>query len=162
MMSPVSGRLVLAATFVAASGCAHGPLAEGFPEPDESWKSFSGQLQYITPGNSVIGEFVASRKAQDFHLEFSKGGGIALIKVSRYDQFARAEGPLARGRWQGTAATAPAALHGWVEQVPQAFFKLDDNTQQPTGPTHSGRRAPQRLEIPGGRDGEKFIFILNR
>ena len=150
---------------VAVCGCATTPQAQQFPQPTNLWESFDGQLQYVTPDHSVIGEFVASRHSADFHLEFSKGGAVPLIKVSRHEQLARAEGPLARGRWQGEASTAPAALRGWVDEVPKAFLQLEHNMKIPRRPTNSrvdvDRSRPRRMEIPGGQKGEKFVFILN-
>jgi hypothetical protein len=146
-------------------GCANAPQAQQFPQPSDLWESFSGQLQYVTPGHSVIGEFVASRHAADFHFEFSKGGAVPLIKVSRHDQLARAEGPLARGQWQGNAGSAPAALRGWVDEVPRAFLTLEHNMKIPRGATHPrldvDRGRPRQFEVPGSQPGEKFVFILN-
>jgi hypothetical protein len=162
--------LLAAVASVAAlvAGCATSDThtSSSFPQPTELWESFSGQLQHVSSGKSVIGEFVASRHATDFHLEFSKGGAVPLIKVSRHDGLARAEGPLARGRWQGEASAAPEALRGWVDEVPRAFLGLERNMVIPRGPTRPrvdvdwGR--PKRFEVPGGVPGEKFVFILNR
>ncbi len=151
---------------LALCSCASSQQAQQFPQPTELWESFSGQLQYVTPENSVIGEFVASRHAADFHLEFSKGGAVPLIKVSRHEQLSRAEGPLARGRWQGKASSAPARLRGWVDEVPRAFMALERNMKIPRGATRPrldvDRGRPRRLEVPGGLAGEKFVFILNQ
>jgi hypothetical protein len=135
---------LLLAGCVLLSGCATSPT---FPEPDHSWKSYSGQLQYATPARSLIGEFVVSQNGGDFRLEFSKGGSVPLLRVSRHGELARAEGALARGRWSGVAAKAPGSLHGWVNEVPTAFAQV------------AGR---SRIEVAGTRPGEKFIFILNR
>ncbi len=137
-------RLLLAGCVV-LGGCAT-PLA--FPEPDRSWKSYSGQLQYATPARSLIGEFVASQNGKgDFRLEFSKGGSVPLLRVSRHGELARAEGALARGRWSGVAARAPGPLRGWVSEVPAAFAQVAGRT---------------RLEVAGSQPGEKFVFIFNR
>ena len=156
---------VLIALVFTLCGCATTPQAEEFPQPTNLWESFSGQLQYVTPGHSVIGEFAASRHSSDFHLEFSKGGAVPLIKVSRHEQLARAEGPLARGHWQGQAAAAPAPLRGWVENVPRAFLELEHNMKVPRRADNVrldvDRGRPKRLELPGGQPGEKFVFILN-
>jgi hypothetical protein len=59
---------------------------------------------------------------------------VPLIKVSRHEQLARAEGPLAHGRWQGDASSAPAALRGWVYEVPNVFLQLEHNMKIPRPP----------------------------
>ncbi len=127
---------------LALAGCTTAPT---FPEPDKSWASSSGQLQYSTAERSVIGEFIASRREGDFRIEFSKGGAVPLLRVARHGEWASAEGAMARGRWSGLAANAPAPLRGWVVDVPAAFA-----------------RAGGRMEVPGAQPGEKFVFIFNR
>src|SRR5438045_1592203 len=97
----------------ALGGCATAP---SFPEPTAKWQSYTGQLQYVMPTRSVIGEFAASRLGDDFRLEFSKGGSVPLIRISKHGDFARADGALARGHWHGLAAKAPGPLHGWVNE----------------------------------------------
>jgi hypothetical protein len=135
------GSLAAGLTLV---GCASVPE---FPEPDRSWLTKSGQLQYITPGNRVIGEVEVSRRDGDFRLQFTKGGAVPLIRVSRHERYARAEGALARGRWQGVADQAPSALRGWVNDVPRGF---------------SDAKISQRMEIQGAQAGERFIFVFDR
>lgn len=130
---------------IALVGCASAPT---FPEPDKSWTSTTGQLQYSTADRSLIGEFVASTRGDDFRLDFSKGGAVPLLRVARHGDLARAEGALARGRWSGAAASAPAPLRSWVNEVPAAFARAA-----------SGRA---RIEFAGSQPGEKFVFILNR
>jgi len=153
------------ATALCLCACASTHEAQQFPQPTNLWESFDGQLQLVSPGHSVIGEFEAARFSGDFHLEFSKGGAVPLIKVSRPGQLARAAGPLARGRWQGDASSAPAALRGWVYEVPNVFLQLEHNMKIPRRPTNSrldvDRARPRRFEIPGGQPGEKFVFFLN-
>lgn len=139
------------ANFLAAlllvGGCAGIP---DFPEPNREWRTVSGQLQYVTPENRLIGEFVASFHGSDLRLDFSKSGPVPLIRVSRSGEFARAEGALARGRWRGSVDSAPLALRGWLIEVPNAFAKL------------SSSRSPQRVEVAGARPGEKFVFVFAR
>lgn len=145
------------------AGCASVPP---FPEPDSSWKTFSGQLQVVSPERSLIGEFVASRKGNDFRLEFSKGGSVPLIRVSRHEQFARAEGPLARGQWQGVANAAPAPLQGWLVEVPRAFTGVQPMMQAAqraiAGTSGPSGKMPSRLEINGAQPGERFVFVFAR
>jgi hypothetical protein len=132
------------AACLALAGCTSLPP---FPEPDRTWQTFNGQLQYITAASRVIGEFEVTRRDGDFRLQFTKGGAMPLIRVSRHGQFARAEGALARGHWQGVADQAPAALRGWVNDVPREFS--------------DGNKAG-RMEIKGSQAGERFVFVFDR
>lgn len=127
---------------LALAGCTTAPH---FPEPSPAWTTHTGQLRHTTAERSVIGEFSATHHGGDFRLEFSKGGAVPLLRIARHGQHARAEGPLARGRWSGLATDAPAPLRGWLIDVPRAFT-------QP---------AP-RIELTGPQPGERFVFILNR
>jgi hypothetical protein len=150
--------LVCLTVGIMLAGCASQPI---FPQPDRLWESFTGQLQYLTPGRSLIGEFTAARHGEDFYLEFSKGGAFPLLKLSRHGDFVRMEGPLAHGRWQGKAATTPADLRGWVA-VPAGFAGLEKNLQLPrTGVRPEvvvDRGRPKMLTLPGARAGEQFTF----
>lgn len=160
-MKPAS--IVSLATCFVLAGCATVPP---FPEPDRTWQTFNGQLQYITAGSRVIGEFEASSRNGDFRLQFTKGGAVPLIRVSRHQQYARAEGALARGRWQGTAEHAPSALRGWVNEVPRGFSGLGpvmaaaQLASQQQGST--GGERPRRMEVQGTQPGERFIFVFDR
>lgn len=146
------------------AGCASVPP---FPEPDKTWQSFNGQLQYITKERRVIGEFEASSRNGDFRLQFTKGGSVPLIRVSRHQQYARAEGAFARGHWQGIAAKAPAPLLGWVTEVPRGFTGIGPvmvaariaSLQQ--GAIGGGDH-PRRMEIQGTQPGERFVFVFDR
>lgn len=85
-----------------------------FANPDNAWQTKAGQLAYKGPKVSLIGEvLVRYSKAGDFELTFTKGPGVKLLVVRQDAQFGSAEGPLARGRWSGPIASAPARLRGW-------------------------------------------------
>jgi hypothetical protein len=161
-MKPSLVSIILGA---ALAGCASVPVP-AFPEPDRTWSSYSGQLQYVTAERSVIGEFMVSRRGNDFRLDFSKGGAVPLIRVSRHDQFARAEGAFARGQWQGVADKAPLPLEGWVVEVPRAFAGLGPivaaagSTTTVPGKSTSG--TARRLEIKGAQPRERFVFVFNQ
>ncbi|HET6407285.1 MAG TPA: hypothetical protein VFG14_05345, partial [Chthoniobacteraceae bacterium] len=123
-------------------------------------------LQYVTEGNRVIGEFAVSRRNGEFRLEFSKGGAVPLIRVSRHQGYGRAEGALARGSWEGLATKAPDALSGWVNEVPRGFaglgtIELAAKSAART-PGVPGGSAPRRMEIEGTREGERFVFIFGQ
>jgi hypothetical protein len=53
-------------------------------------------------------------KSGDFELTFTKGP-VTLLFIRQDANFARVEGPLARGRWSGPVAKPPARLRGWLE-----------------------------------------------
>lgn len=90
--------------------------AREFAEPASGWQTKSGQLAYKDQRMSLIGEvLVRYSKSGDFELTFTKAGGITLLTVRQDANFAQAEGPLARGRWSGPVADAPARLRGWFE-----------------------------------------------
>ncbi len=87
-----------------------------FANPALNWQSKIGQLAYKGPRLSLIGEvLVRYSSAGDFEFTFTKGPGVTLMNLREDAQFASAEGPLARGRWAGPRANAPARLRGWFE-----------------------------------------------
>ncbi|MDQ2918297.1 MAG: hypothetical protein M3R10_00230 [Verrucomicrobiota bacterium] len=85
-----------------------------FATPAPSWQSKAGQLAYKGPRVSLIGEVLVRYSASgDFELTFTKGPGVKLLAIRQDAKFASAEGPLARGKWAGPIASAPARLRGW-------------------------------------------------
>ncbi len=98
------------------TGCQTTMPVRQFAEPAAGWQTKTGQLAYADGRVSLIGEvLVRSSKSGDFELTFTKAGGITLLSVRQDAEFAQAEGPLARGRWSGRTADAPARLRGWFE-----------------------------------------------
>ena len=89
-----------------------------------------------------------------------------MIRVSRHGQYARAEGPLARGQWQGVAADAPVPLQGWIVEVPRAFTGVQPimlaAQRAAGGPGAQSGKMPARLEIKGAQPGERFVFVFAR
>lgn len=87
-----------------------------FAPPSAAWQVKSGQLAYTDAKLSLIGEvLVRSSKTGDFELTFTKAGGVTLLVLRRDAEFGQAEGPLARGKWAGPIAKAPARLQGWFQ-----------------------------------------------
>jgi len=75
----------------------------------------TGQLQYVTPQRSVIGDCVVSILHDDqFQLDFVAGPGFPLMKLRESGRMARAEGLFARGSWQGDIDQAPERLKSWL------------------------------------------------
>ena len=115
MISPFSFRsLVCLAVVVGLTSCA--TSGHRFAEPSADWQSRSGQLLYHSEKMTLIGEvLVRSSSKGDFELTFTKGPGVTLLMVRQDAGFVRVSGPLARGSWSGTPASAPSRLRGWVE-----------------------------------------------
>jgi len=139
--SPFS-RLALACTVLALlSGC---QTPYSFPTPDAKWRTLTGQLQYVTPQRSVIGDCVVSILHDDqFQLDFVAGPGFPLMKLRQAGRTARAEGVFARGSWQGDIASAPERLNSW--------FALRDIL---VNATRSKGGAAVHLQNPGSWTGE--------
>lgn len=101
---------------LSSTSCQTTSPARQFAEPATGWQTKSGQLAYTDQKLSLIGEvLVRYSKGGDFELTFTKAGGITLLTIRQDANFAQAEGPLARGRWSGTTAEAPARLRGWFQ-----------------------------------------------
>lgn len=154
-------RSISLAVIVAFAGCATAPE---FPAPNDLWETFTGQLHYISPERSLVGEFTAARHGEDFRLDFSKGAAFPLLRLSQHGELLRAEGPLARGRWHGRADAAPPHLRGWAG-IPSGFAALEKNPRFPrTGVRPEvvvDRGRPKVLTLPGAEAGERFTFRFN-
>lgn len=102
---------LLAATQLCLTSCS---TTHQFASPAPNWQSKAGQLAYKGPKMSLIGEvLVRYSSTGDFELTFTKGPGVKLLVIRQDAQFGSAEGPLARGKWSGPVANAPARLCGW-------------------------------------------------
>lgn len=138
-----SVRRGAALALIFLAGC---QTAAPFPQPDATWKTRVGQLQYVAGDRAVVGECVVSRRgSDDFQLDFQSGPGFPLLRLWRSANRARAEGVLARGSWEGSADAAPAHLTGWMEMSRRL-------------PQDSGGRFVYRSE----QTGERFQFALSR
>lgn len=108
------GPIVLAIAFAFAS-CQTTPKHE-FAPPSANSQVKTGQIAYTDAKLSLIGEvLVRYSKTGDFELVFTKAVGVRLLSIQQDAEFGRAEGPLARGRWEGKLADAPARLRGWFQ-----------------------------------------------
>lgn len=105
--------LLAALLALALGACA--TAARQFPEPDPTWRRLSGQLRYQTPESSVIGDVVIRSQGDEFQLDFASGPGFPLLKWRQSGSYARAEGILARGAWQGDISAAPEPLQSWAK-----------------------------------------------
>ncbi len=130
-----------AALVLLLAGC-QTPLV--FPAPDARWETRVGQLQYVTPTRSIIGDCVVSRRGADFQLDFRTGPGFPLLRLWRSGEKARAEGVIARGSWQGDPAHPPANLVGFMK-LPAAF---------------SAQKHTPRVIVNSAETGERFVFVF--
>lgn len=146
MIPRLSASLLALALALALTSCA--TRNPSFPSPTSAWENESGQLQYVTAKRSIIGEFTTAHLGRDLRFEFSKGGTLPLLKLARTGDTIRAEGVLARGRWQGPMDAAPSYLGGWV-RVSNAL--LDSAAQR-----------GQTLVFDGPQAGERFQIQFNR
>ena len=130
------------ALFCFATGC---QTPHTFAQPDSSWKSHVGQLKHTNEKRTLIGEVVVQRRgAEEFQLDFLKGGSFPLLSLRQDAAVARAEGLLASGRWQGTVEKAPRPLRPWLGL--REFFAKGDS-------------AP-RMNYE--QDGQRFEFQFSR
>lgn len=142
------------ALLLLAAGCATKP----FPEQNASARPLTGQVYYVGPKRSFVGEFTARVSATDFQLDVSKGPGLSLFSVRESGgTLARVEAPGGR-HWQGNPRRfTPGPVRGWVA--------LGDVLagRTPAGARVSGTAAPGgklTAEFPESR--ERFVFQFSR
>ena len=107
----------------------------------------TGQLKYSSGGRVLIGEAIVNQRgAAGFEIQFYKGVGVPLLSLRMDATIARAEGPLARGVWQGPPNRAPQPLRGWIE-LRDAF---------------AARKALGRFTYTSRDSQQRFDFIFHR
>ncbi len=134
---------LLAALALLLAGC-QTPLA--FPTPDAQWRTRVGQLQYVTPTRSIIGDCVVSRHGTDFQLDFRTGPGFPLLRLWSSGGKARAEGVIARGSWQGDPSHPPQKLVGFLK-LPAAL---------------AAQNHTSRVTVNSAETGERFTFVFSK
>jgi len=176
MFSIPNLRPALAVLLLAAlGGC---QSAHEFPAPGSHWKNAQGQLQYVTPKRSIIGEVVLSGNGvQEFQLDFVAGPGVPLMRLRESGEVARAEGVFAgvAGKWQGNPAHAHGHLASWTA-LREVFAALEPKINAPsatvshlpkvgtpwTATLTQAPGAPQRIRIEYPKTQERFTFVLVR
>jgi len=119
--------------------------AAPFPQPDKTWQTRIGQLQYVAARRSVVGECIVSRRGdRELQLDFHSGPGFPLLRLWRSGDRLRAEGLLARGSWEGNANRPPQHLLGWV--------KVTGDFPHGTG---------RNVSISSPQTGERFLFVFS-
>lgn len=139
--------LCLAAALL-TTGC---QTARTFPTPDSTWTSHIGQLKHTNDKRVLVGEVVVQQRgAQEFQLDYLKGGSFPLLSLRQDAAGARGEGLLANGRWQGTADNAPKPLRPWLK-LREAFVQ-----KYPPG------KKATAASLTFSDDGQRFEFLFNR
>lgn len=117
-------------------------------------KTYAGQLQYVGPQRSFVGDFIARVSGADFQLSVSKGPGIPVFNVqeSGGGTVARIETP--NRTWRGHPRFAPRQARSWLA--------LDDVLAG--RPVQDGRvtRAGNRVAVEFAATGERFLFQFGR
>jgi len=112
-----------------------------------NWTIQTGQLKFTSGGRVLVGEVIVNQRgAADFQIGFQKGAGVPLLDLRMDATTARAEGPLARGAWQGPPDQAPKPLRGWIE-LRDAF---------------AAQTTPDRFTYTSRDSQQRFDFILSR
>jgi hypothetical protein len=141
--------LILAAAcglLTLVTGC---QTPHSFATPDSSWKSRIGQLKHTNNQRALVGEIVVQQRgAQEFQLDFLKGGSFPILALRQDATVARAEGLLANGRWQGPPDKAPRPLRPWLA-LREFFADLPAATGHAESHTFVG-------------DGQRFEFRFSR
>ena len=97
-----------------AAGLLAGCSTYQFKTPAANWQTQIGQLQYISPKRSIIGETVVTRMGDnDFQLDFMTGPGLSILKLRKDGNKGRAEAAFARVSWQGNADHPVGPLKSW-------------------------------------------------
>jgi hypothetical protein len=105
-------KYLLLSAALCLAGCAH----HQFAAPSEKWTTHTGQLLYKEGDRSIVGELALSTSGPNAKLEFTKGPGLALMRLQRDATHARFEGPLARlGHTITLPAKAGSRDAAWIE-----------------------------------------------
>src|SRR6202453_3538905 len=100
--------------FIAASLLLAGCSTYQFLTPTANWQTLTGQLQYVSPKRSIIGETVVTRMGDnDFQLDFMTGPGLSILKLRKDGNKGRTEAAFARVSWQGNADHPVGPLKSW-------------------------------------------------
>jgi len=96
-------------------------------------KTRLGQLLYVTPKRSVIGDVVIRNlPGGDYDIEFSKGG-IPVMQLQMRGSRMTATGLFARPGWTGDVHHAPVPLRPWasLKEILPYFDSKETHAQRP-------------------------------
>ena len=141
-------RLVFLTLLLA--GCA---TMRQFPAPNPNAKTLSGQVHYISPKRSFVGDFTAQVSDTDFQFDISKGPGVSLISIRESGgRLAHIE---AMGHsWTGNPRFAPGILRNWLS--------LGDVLAGRPTPNARVTRSDDQLTAVFPSSGERFVFQFSR
>lgn len=137
-----------------------------FNTPDPSWKMHVGQLKHTNNKRTLVGEVVVQQRgAKEFQLDFLKGGSFPIISIRQDADSTRAEGILARHRWQGAPASAPQPLRPWLAlrdafAQPQASPAGAFANWQGEAKYENGRLGTLSLTFP--HEDQRFLFQFHQ
>lgn len=146
-----------------------------FATPSENWQPLIGQLQYVSPKHSIIGDTVVTRMGEnDFQLDFMAGPGLPILKLRQQGDKGRAEAAFARVSWQGNAARPPGPLKSWfaLREVFSAIAALKEKNTRTSLHSATPGLWTADVEVADGKPGsvrivfphtkEKFNFHFGR
>lgn len=142
-----------------------------FAAPDARWTTHQGQLRYSSPGQALIGEaIVATLPPSSFQMNYTAGPGFPLLDLRMSPTQVRAQGVLARGRWQGAPGSAPAKLQAVValaevfQQLTAQPLRSDTRTLQAAGWTAAATASAgslTALDVRFPASDERFQFVFS-
>jgi len=163
------GALLLAGCQLPTGGPPRNPAlaaaeARLFAVPATGKKSSIGQLRYVTPARSVIGDTVVNRSGggEYFQVDFAAGPGVPLMRLQIAGDEALAEGLFAWGRWRGKVDRHPGRVAQWVA-LRDVFLIADNPASRKTRlqKAHSLRSTKTPWNATIERDGSGGIRRLN-
>ncbi|HWB60532.1 MAG TPA: hypothetical protein VG733_13645 [Chthoniobacteraceae bacterium] len=162
---------LLLAACVLLAGCS----TYQFITPTAQWQTLIGQLQYVSPKRSMIGETVVTRNGDaDFQLDFMTGPGLPILKLRKEGNKGRAEAAFARMSWQGDANHPVGPLKSWfalhevfsgVAAIHARDTKTTLQSQKPgewTADVEIAGGKPVSVRITFPRSKEQFNFHFSR
>ena len=163
--------LTLPVCCLLAAGLLAGCSTYQFATPSASWQTLIGQLQYVSPKRSIIGDTVVTRMGDsDFQLDFMEGPGLPILKLRKQGNRGRAEAAFARLSWQGNADHPPGPLRRWfalhevfsaVAALHERNIKTTLHSEKPdtwTADTELADGKPVSVKITFPRSKEEFNF----
>jgi hypothetical protein len=123
-------RILPVGIAVILAGCA---IVQPISPLGQEAKTRLGQLLYVTPKRSVIGDIVIRNlPGGDYDIEFSKGG-IPVMQLQMRGSRMTATGLFARPGWTGDVHHAPVPLRPWasLKEILPYFDSKETHAQRP-------------------------------
>lgn len=136
---------------------------ESFAPPTEAWRTSVGQVQYVSPERTLVGDAIVSRHGSDqFQFDFLLGPGVPALRLRMDGERAAAEGLFARGSWSGKSSK-PGRMTKWVA-LREIFNAVDAGDPPPDITVIYAKGNPRRIErlIIPLPDNERLTFAFGR